>query len=203
MVFPVARHWKITTGFDEMRPLSVPEEQRDHPHGAWDIAAPTGTPIVAPEPGRLYYFVAIRASLDRKLGELDFNSHSPFEFRGHHYFYDTYGVLIILIARNERTHIFAHSWLNQVYNRPPTGDPLRWTYVESPKVERWPVMCWHTFEDRNRVIEGEKIGAIGSAGYSTGPHAHYEIHPTSVWTEHENRIRPETLYPSEWEKGEA
>ena len=46
MVFPV--EGKITADFNEMRPLSVDPELRNHVHGAIDISAPVNTPIFCP-----------------------------------------------------------------------------------------------------------------------------------------------------------
>lgn len=202
MRFPLARDWTITTGFDQPRPLTVPPRKRKHKHGSWDIAAPAGTPVLAPEPGRLYYFCAWRPDLSRRMRELKL-SDAPFDMAGYHYFYDTYGALIILIGDSGKAHVICHAWLNQLYNDNPTGNNIRWTYRESPKVERWPLACLHTFHDTNVVMSGEHIGAVGSAGLSSGPHIHYEIHPRAVWTESEKRIRPETIWPEQWEAKSA
>ncbi len=190
MIFPVKRG-EITTPFDQPRPLSVPKERRTHPHGAIDIAAPVGTAIRAPEDGTLYYFCAVRSSLARTMAELELLG--PFDMSGHHYFYDTYGALIIIIGDSGNTHVMCHSYLNQLYNQAPMR--VRWTYTESAEQERWPLMAWHTFEDPTPVQRGQVVGSVGSAGFSTGAHAHYEIHRGTTWNPHAERVRPETFWP--------
>lgn len=190
MVFPVKRG-EVTVGFDQMRPLSVPKERRTHPHGAIDIAAPVGTAIRAPEDGVVHYFAAVRQSIKRTMAELELLM--PFDMRGHHYFYDTYGAIILVLGDSGHTHVMCHSYLNQLYNQAPMR--LRWTYTESAKEERWPLMAWHTFEDPVFVQRGQTVGSVGSAGYSTGPHVHYEIHHGHTWQSHAERLRPETFWP--------
>ena len=49
---------KITALFDQQRPLNGPFT---HVHGAIDIAAKRGTPIVAPEDGVLFGYIAHRS----------------------------------------------------------------------------------------------------------------------------------------------
>ena len=51
---------RISTPFDQPRPLSKPPEERDHVHGAIDIGAAIDSPIFAPESGELYVWAAFR-----------------------------------------------------------------------------------------------------------------------------------------------
>jgi len=190
MIFPIKDTFWISTPFDELRPLTVPPKERTHVHGAIDISARTGTTIHAPERGTVFYFAAIRDSLRRTMKELDLVG--PFDFRGEHYFYDTYGGIVLLFGQSGWTHLFCHSYLNQLFNKAPLR--LRWKYHESPVRERWPLFAWHTFEDPTPVSAGETIGFVGSAGQSSGPHLHYEIHHGTKWETWGDRVNPETLW---------
>lgn len=183
---------QITAGFDQMRPLSVSPGQRWHKHGAIDIAAPVGTPILACERGMLYYFAAIRPNRDRDMYELKLE-HGPFDFGGKAYFYDVFGALAILLGDSGVTHIFAHSWINQLFNEPPKR--VRWRYKESPKVERFPLCAFFTMNGYGRHVHpGDEIAYVGNAGYSTGAHAHYEMHGGRAWQRWEHRPRPDAHY---------
>ena len=51
---------RITTGFAEPRPLSKPLEERDHCHGAVDIAGATGDPIHMPKLKTVRTWIAFR-----------------------------------------------------------------------------------------------------------------------------------------------
>ncbi|MFP4378693.1 MAG: M23 family metallopeptidase [Spirochaetales bacterium] len=179
---------RLTAPFDQMRPLSVPESQRTHVHGAIDLAAPVGTPILATEAGMLYYFVAFRPTRNRELAELELDN-EPFDFAGHPYFYDTYGALIVLLGESGKTHLFCHSFMNQLFNDPPVR--VRWRYKESPAIERHPLTAFYTTNGYGRYVhEGDHIGDVGSAGYSTGPHVHYEMHSGRRWQPHGDRPNP-------------
>lgn len=191
MTYPVPGG-KITAGFDQKRPLSAQAHERWHVHGAIDIAAPAGKPIYAPERGMLFYFAAIRPNRDRDMRELELE-HGPFDFGGKAYFYDVFGALAIVLGNSGITHIFAHSWLNQLFNVPPVR--VRWQYKESPKVERFPLCAFFTTNGHGRHInEGDHIADVGNAGYSTGPHAHYEMHRGRAWQRWEQRPRPDAFY---------
>ena len=187
MTFPVPGG-RLTAGFDQMRPLSVPMDQRTHVHGAIDIAAAIGTPIIAPEAGMLHYFAAFRPDHDRTMGEFGENQF-PFYFMGRPYFYDIYGALILVLGKSGHTHIFAHSFLNHLFNAPPHR--VKWKYDESPAFERFPLTAFFTTNGYgHHISEGATIGSVGNAGYSTGPHVHYEMHKGRLWQEHAKRPRP-------------
>lgn len=192
MTWPVPESKRISAGFNQMRPLSRPENERTHVHGAVDIPAPAGYEIVAPERGRVVCLSLMRIS--REIGanripplNMDFN------IRDHYYFYDIYGGVVILLADSGRTHVMTHSWRNQMFNlfARPQGGNVR--TVESGDHSRFPAICGE-ISSPIMVHECETIGYVGNAGFSTGPHVHYEIHPGRVWKEHNKRINPEEVF---------
>jgi len=179
---------RISASYEQKRPLSVPMDRRTHVHGAIDIVADVGTPILAPERGMLYYFAAFRHDRSRTLAELNLDG-EPFDFAGRPYFYDVFGGIIILLGNSGKTHLLAHSFMNQLFNSPPVR--VRWKYKESLKVERWPLTAFYTTNGYGRhVEEGDTIGAVGNAGYSTGAHVHWEIHNGRRWQEYADRPNP-------------
>jgi hypothetical protein len=189
---------RVTAGFDQMRPLSLPEEQRTHVHGAVDIAAAAGTSIFAPEQGMLHYWIAYRPDVTRSIDEIGFvfrdsnQQRFPFDMSGHNYFYDIYGGAICVLGKSGITHVLCHSWGNQLYN---DGRNLRWRYAESKREERFPITVWYTTNGFGQhVREGDSIGKVGNAGFSTGPHVHYEMHKGRHWNAHNMRPRPADYY---------
>lgn len=199
MLFPIQTYYKLSTEFWHGRPINATPRQKTHPHGAWDAACPVGTEIHAPEPGEVYYMLAFRSDISRGLFEANIEP-QPFDMRGHHYFYDTYGGIIILMGESGHTHVMAHSYINQLFN---SGFSDNWRSQESPMKERWPVVVFHTFDNSETVRAGDVIGRVGNAGLSTGSHLHYEIHNGKRYQMHKLRIDPIELYPDEWRKHET
>lgn len=185
MVKPV--QGRVTAGFSQARPLTA--VVKTHPHGAIDIGARIGTKIVAPEAGELVYFKAVRANNTQRWYEVEWKG-QPFPFQN--YFYDVYGSVIFLIGKSGLWHVITHSYWNQLYNLGSVGsENIR--YQEQGADARFPIFCYHNLEKPVKVYRGAEIGAVGNAGFSTGAHAHIEIHE-GKFQKHKDRPRPEDIY---------
>ena len=176
---------RITTTFAEPRPLSKPPELRNHCHGAIDIAAPVGTPIHCPETGTVWAWCAFRDKFDTLWPEMP----EPNDYANPwcNYFYDTFGTILLVHSQDgKRTHIIAHSFCNQIFNK---GIFKRTEYIEEKGDTRFPLHALYT--PQQQFPEGALVGYVGNAGYSTGAHCHWEIHHGVQWNIWENRINPE------------
>jgi len=174
---------RITTPFTEMRPLSKPIAERDHIHGAIDIAVAQGSPIFMPEDGVAWAWCAFRGE-----SGIYWPGMPVVDDVGNpwcNYFYDIYGAILI-VHTIQRTHIIAHSYANQLFNKKIFS---KTSYYEEPEDSRWPLHALYT--PRTGFKKGDIIGFVGNAGYSTGPHIHWEIHHGIKWDRWEERINPE------------
>jgi len=173
---------RISSSFFEPRPMSNPGA---HIHGAIDIGASQGASIVAPEAGVAFAWCAFRP-------EEGLVWPSPISVNGarmpfSNYFNDMYGSIIVLRSKDDhRTHVIAHSFPNQLFN---TRIYQGIQYIEEQQVKRFPIHANYT--PPLAVKRGEMIGYVGNAGYSTGPHIHWEIHHGWKWERWEERINPE------------
>jgi murein DD-endopeptidase MepM/ murein hydrolase activator NlpD len=195
--FPLKTTYKLTAGFDEMRPLSLSPAKRWHVHGAEDWGGPINTPLFAPESGKLYCFFAVRQNGNQSWDELYWDQGLLFAFRN--YFYDMYGGLLILEGESGYVHVFAHIYMNQLFNKGLVPGAA-WEYREEKSLKRFPVFAIHTLHHPLRVRAEALIGYSGNAGYSTGPHIHYEVHTGRQWQRWEDRPRPSELYGRKGEK---
>ena len=187
MIHPIPSG-RLTASFTEQRPLSNP--YRDH--GAEDYAARIGTVIRAPEDGTLYGFAAFRDSRKDSKGERPtwdglYIKGEDFPFKD--YFYDIFGSLALLHGKSGLVHIFAHIYMNQLHNSTLFPEES-WKYVEESGQARWPLHAMHTLYSPKLVKEGDRVGAVGNAGYSTGSHVHWEIHRGWTWTKYSDRPVP-------------
>jgi hypothetical protein len=178
----------ITTDFIERRPLSKPLEERDHIHGAIDIRADINTEILAPEGGTMFAWCAFRTKPGDVWPQMPVINDKPMPFCN--YFYDTFGGVIVIWS-GARTHVITHSYGNQIFNKKMFQSNR---YYEEKADARFPLHAFYT--DLCEVNEGAHIGYVGNAGFSSGPHVHYEIHKGHTWNRWEDRINPE-----EWVKG--
>jgi hypothetical protein len=186
---------RISAGFDQPRPIGA--KKTTHPHGAIDIVPSEDLTIKAPESGSVFAYLAVRYEPGNYWPEFIEVHGRGFPFLN--YFYDMFGGILVLQAHNgdprviTRTHVFAHSWGNQIFNSGLFED--RGTFwIEEGRQTRWPVHA--TYTEKVIVEEGQPIGRVGNAGFSTGKHLHWEIHEGFTWQRHRDRIDPE-----EWLNG--
>lgn len=194
------KNGRITTPFDEMRPLSVPVEKRNHVHGALDIGGKINTKVYAPCSGNLWGYLAQRNTVvEDKNGVNIYSRYWPkkpvihgSQFLWANYFYDMYGGILILEETDANrnvinTHLICHTFGNQLINKIPLSN-TDVKFVEERKKSRYPITAIYT--GKIYVREGEHIGYVGDAGYSTGGHIHWEIHPGRKKVKYADRIRP-------------
>ncbi|MCA1807169.1 MAG: M23 family metallopeptidase [Actinobacteria bacterium] len=201
--------------------MSRPENQRTHNHAAWDVAVGStakdteaearvggGIGIYAPERGKLIHFACTRRNKGQ-MGEVYPKlPKEDFDIKGHHFFYDIYGGMAILIGDSGLIHVFTHSWMNQLFNmvgpyleaksKDKKGIDRYRTTEGSGGDPRFPTMVYSNFHAPFNVEAGELIGLIGNAGWSTGKHIHYEIHRDHKWITYLERTNPADLFPDVW-----
>ena len=168
---------RITSGFYEPRPIAGP---KTHPHGALDVAGGDGW-VIAPCDGIARAYMMIRAP-GLSWAEQEKPEIIGVPFRN--YFYDIYGGIVSLIETTGRMHLMTH-----FYSRALQETFGNFVCVESIAENRWPSMVLYT--GPVVMYKGDRIGKIGNAGYSTGPHVHWEVHNNfAALDEYAKRIDP-------------
>jgi len=193
-LFPVQIDWKLTSDFGEMRPINAPPEKKTHVHGAWDIAVPEGTPMMASERGKVYRLVQFRSN--SQTHNLFWDDQKWFGFSN--YFYDTFGGLLILEGDSGLTYVFAHIWAQSILDdlfREHSSCQIKEETDKNGSI----VSLWN-MKDPDYVEAGECIGSSGNAGYSTGAHIHLELHYRREWISWAKRDDPAEIWPMELQK---
>lgn len=166
MVFPLATPWKLASDFNEPRATSIGR------HEAWDLAAPEGTKIHAPEDGALVYHAILRSGAGASAW---WSWPDGLDYWFSNYYLDTYGGLLILFGR-EHTHAFCHINLDDLL-RGLQASGRRYTAKKHKHSYSTWVRAYLNLVDPRPVAEGDPIGFLGTEGNEQGAHIHYELHP--------------------------
>lgn len=172
----------ITANFFDPRPLSSPGQ---HIHGALDIAG--GDRLVrSPVKG-----IARGYFINRGAGWLVADKDEIINLPFRDYYADIYGgIIVIMESGTGRMHIMAHFWPTNILNgnKEQTQPFYFGRYVESSRMDRNPAFMIMT--DQIEVKQGDILGPIGSAGFSTGAHIHWEVHHGWKIDDYKDRINP-------------
>jgi len=177
MMLPITRG-TITTPFGEPRPV---EGAKTHIHGALDVAG-GNMQAIAPVSGTVRALVFLRSQTPWAKPDKDVIMALPCR----EYWYDIYGGIIELRADDGTYHLLTHFYASTLQKR--FG---RFEYIESKAETRTPTiaLCSEPFH----ILEGGRLCEVGNAGYSTGAHIHWEVHPTIGITSYASRIDPTKL----------
>jgi len=186
MKFFLRDPWTLTGKFNDKR------DNKSGFHGAWDLAAPKGTIIYAPEEGYMIFHKIWRhpnnVTADQYWGEGGWYFLS-------NYYQDIFGCIIVVLGISGLTHVFCHIEEDDFYDLLQHKGNLY-----SVKGKRFDYKTYVksvlNLSDPKGVVEGETVGFVGNEGYSTGPHIHYEIHRDRMW----GRVDPAEIWKDEWRK---
>ncbi len=184
MILPIP-NGRITAPFAQPRPLGGPTT---HIHGAIDIAASLGSApnptAVAPVSGIARFHQFLRPSIDVRWPNSEKEDIPALLVQN--YFYDLYGGVITIRADDDTLHILTHFYASSLWARSIPG------YIESRFPGRFP--CIAIVGTPFRVSEGQSLVPVGNAGFSTGHHIHWEIHPGQRQIyDYADRLDPEKL----------
>lgn len=181
MILPIPSG-RITAPFSQPRPLGAAPT---HVHGAIDVAPTSIHGVVAPVSGRAQFLQFLRPNITTffPADDKDIILRHP----THNYFYDLYGGICTIIDKHTGyLHVLTHFWASALWSR---SVPV---YTESRVEGRFP--CVALIGTPFVVKEGAPLCPVGNAGFSTGPHVHWEIHPSSeVLSPYADRLDPEAL----------
>jgi hypothetical protein len=192
---------KISQTFNE-KSYGASALGQNHIHGALDLAAPAGTPIIAPEDGFIFAQAAQRppeeALLKLQKGSSRYWVKTPSGIFGYpswtfaNYFLDMYGGVTFLESLDkEHTHVFCHQYPNQIFNKIFKDKSVIW--YEQAEIVRYPITMVAT-KDKVQVKKGAVIGFIGLEGLQFGAHLHWEVHKgLNNCQPYEKRLDPEKL----------
>ena len=195
MTFPFRDKVTWTSGFDEPRPLwrvqkiaeleaagehveAEAERAKLHPHGAQDFACTPGTKIYAPEDGRAWYHIVYGTGTQN----MYWGSGTWYAFSN--YIFSVWGGLVCLEGKSGLTHVFAHIEPRVMHKYCDLSKPSR----------QGALVSYVSIKALECVREGELLAETGNAGFSMGPHTHYEVHSGKDWTPHIDRVRPDELW---------
>lgn len=172
----VIKNGTITTGFFEMRPLTLQPEKRWHVHGAYDVAGGDGL-VRSPVDGIAQGFVIFRvpggawAAKEKSLIT---------EIPWCNYFQDIYGGVIAIIEnKSQRLHLLCHIFPETILDgsTKATATFKYENYIETAEYGQWPAHLMRTA--KIEVEAGDVLAPVGKAGQIsgvTGLHVHWEIH---------------------------
>jgi len=189
-VFPIP-DGRVSTGFWDLRPYSIPVDQRTYIHRAWDFTCKS-TPrqrILAPEDGAVFYQAIMRSAPSR---QRDHTWPEGGWYLFSNFYYDNMGALAILQGKESGLmYCFCHLDIDIMVHMlegkhiPYEWVQHRWSYND---YVRWII----TFNNKRTVLQGDTIGWIGDAGYSSGYHTHMQVHAS---VDYNSRIDPAALWP--------
>lgn len=189
MTLPV-KGGRITAPYNDIRPLGAAASSAAlHLHGALDIAGGDGF-VRAPTDGVATGYIIFRSSPSGSWSQQDKPEILALPWRD--YWQDIYGGIVSLRDHLGRIHILAHFWPRSLLHGGGQYPFQFDRYVESALPGRFPHHM--LISSPAHVREGQTLAKIGNAGYSTGAHCHWEIHPhTDRLSPYAERIDPETL----------
>lgn len=185
----------VTAGFWEPRPLSGPKPGQYH--RAWDITARRGAPILAEEDGQVIYHVIYR-SPTTKLADQKMPDGKWYWLSN--LYRDNYGCMVILRGKSGLIYVHCHldepqffSYMRDNISHQYSGAAYEaLTFKEQRTTYNEYVAALITDTHPVDVSLGQRIGAVGNSGYSTGAHVHVQIHAAE---DYNSRIDPAELWP--------
>jgi len=176
MLVPV-QNGIITSEFYDPRPISNPGA---HIHGAIDITYEDTKMVYSPVKGIATMFMVHRP---KDWVWPKFEKEEITEIPIHDYWYDVYGGVVAIEEPNGRYHILTHFYGKTLFEKYGIDK-----YIESIEISRW---CGIILQSKSfRVSRGDELVKMGNAGFSSGLHVHWEIHPTNKLVTYSKRINP-------------